>query len=289
MDEQMADHTTFRVGGPADIFVIPKSSDGVQEVLEAAAGHGLHVFVLGGGANILVSDRGVRGVVVDMSGLRQITFPDADHRILAVGAGLPVSDASAAAAESGLAGLDFIYSMPGSVGGAVWMNARCYGSSISDILAYADYVDEHFVLRRYEPLGTDWDYKRSPFQGRRTAILEAGFRLEPGDPAVLWSRMREIRSDRERKGHFAAPCAGSVFKNNHDFGAPSGQIIDSVDMRGRRIGGAKVSDMHANIIVNTGAATASDIKQLMDEIQRAVYDRRGLLLEPEVLLVGDWS
>ncbi len=295
-NEPMAGHSTFRVGGPADCYIRPSTVQDVIQVREAAAECELPVFVLGGGANILVSDSGIRGIVLDMSGLntlhveRQTETTDPETSILfATGSGLPVSDASAAAADNSLAGLDFIYSMPGTVGGAVWMNARCYGSSIAEILSYVDYIDEQQQFHRYLPQPEDWEYKVSPFQNRSTVILEVGFSLRPGNRDELWSTMNEIRSDRERKGHFSAPCAGSVFKNNRLFGAPSGQIIDSIGMRGRSIGGAHISDLHANIIVNSGSATARDIKALMDLIQQDVYTQRGILLEPEVLLVGEWD
>ena len=291
-DEPMDRHTTFKVGGPADCMVIPTNSEEVKQTLDEAHRAGLPVFVLGGGANILVSDAGIRGVVMDMSGLKGITVspPDATGTVLfGVGAGLPISDASAAAADSGLGGLDFIYSMPGSVGGALWMNARCYDSEISEVLESADLIDAQGNSIHFLPGSADWAYKRSPFQNRRLAILRATFRLVLGDSSALWVRMREVQADRERKGHFAAPCAGSVFKNNREFGAPSGVIIDSVGLRGRVEGGAKVSDTHANIIINTGTATASDIRRLMDIVRTRVQAERGFLLEPEVILVGDWD
>jgi UDP-N-acetylmuramate dehydrogenase len=284
-------HTTFQVGGPADLYFRPETVDEVTQIVHAAREENIPLFVLGGGANILVSDRGIRGIVLDTAAFASVRFEaQADGSMLfRAGAGMAVSDASAEAAGQNLSGMAFIYAMPGSVGGAVWMNARCYGASISDILVHVDYIDEAGSFHHYIPQAEDFAYKISPFQGRRTVILEAAFRLLPGSAELLWKEMREVEADRRKKGHFAAPCAGSVFKNNREFGAPSGRIIDGLGLRGFSIGGAKVSDLHANIVVNTGSATAADIKAVMDHLQQSVLRERGFLLDPEVLLVGEWD
>jgi UDP-N-acetylmuramate dehydrogenase len=170
------------------------------------------------------------------------------------------------------------------------MNARCYEHSISDCLESVEYLEDSLELETVPRRDADWDYKRSPFQGRSGVILGATFRLEPGgDPARLAARMAEVRSDRERKGHFLHPCAGSMFKNNRAFGVPSGMLIDRLGFRGRRLGGAMVSPLHANIIVNAGGATAAEVDALAGEIEARVRDELGFPLEREVLRVGDWS
>ena len=282
----MRDHTTFRVGGPADVYARPAHRDDVIALLAAAGEHGVPWFVLGGGANILVADAGIRGIVIDMR-----SIADCNHRgtTLVAGAGLPVSDAAAYAADPGLAGLDFIYSMPGSVGGAVWMNARCYDGEIYPILESVEIVTPDGVPDTYTPKPEDFDYKRSPFMTSNAIMTEVTLRLDRGNPQALWRVMREHEADRRAKGHFIAPCAGSVFKNNRAFGSPSGAIIDSIGMRGTTIGGAKVSDLHANIVINTGSASANDIRRLIERIHDEVERRLGYDLEPEVLYVGDWE
>jgi UDP-N-acetylmuramate dehydrogenase len=293
-DAPLADLTTFRVGGPADILAHPEDEADVTALIEWARATSIPWMILGGGANILVSDRGIRGLVISTARLNRIRLEDG---LLVAGSGSAISNLSARAADMGLAGLDFIYSMPGSTGGAVWMNARCYGGEISEVLAWVDYLDEEIgedgtvrmVRRRLAPGSGDFSYKISPFQNRRCIILDSAYRLEPGDGRELWKTMREHEADRKSKGHFALPCAGSVFKNNRDFGAPSGKIIDSLGMRGMAIGGAKISDSHANIIVNAGGARAKDISQLIDLIRRRVLDELGYDLEPEVLRVGEWN
>lgn len=287
----MSEHTTFQVGGPADVYLRPRTVEEATQIIHAAREENVPLFVLGGGANILVSDRGIRGIVLDTAEFSSVSFdaqPDGST-LFRAGAGMPVSEASAEAAGRNLSGMAFIYAMPGSVGGAVWMNARCYGASIADILVHVDYIDEEGTFHHYLPREEDFAYKVSPFQGRRTVIVEAGFRLLPGTAEVLWKEMHEVEADRGEKGHFAAPCAGSVFKNNRKFGAPSGRIIDGLGLRGFSIGGAKVSDLHANIVVNTGSATAADIRAVIDHLQQSVLRERGFRLDPEVLLVGDWD
>lgn len=282
----MAGHTTFRVGGPADLYAIPDSIDDLVTILNTVQAESVPCFILGGGANIVVADAGIRGIVVDMS---RFSSMEMAGDTLVVGAGAAISDAAAFAADGGRSGLGFIYAMPGSVGGAVWMNARCYGGEISDILDAVDVVTAEGDQRRYLPQAGDFGYKRSPFQTRNDVMVSVSFRLNEGTPADTWKVMRECEADRRAKGHFDAPCAGSVFKNNRAFGKPSGQIIDEVGLRGTRVGGAQVSDRHANIIVNNGSATAAEIRQLVDQVRSEVLARTGYELESEIMFVGDWG
>ena len=283
-DEPMGEHTSFKVGGPADVYLKPRCDDDVAAVMRVA--EEVPVFLLGAGANILVSDRGIRGIVMDMSDLASCVI---DETIVTAGAGAAVSELSMRAAENSLSGIEFIYAMPGSVGGSVWMNARCYGRSISDVLGFAEIITETGELRRVSPTADEFSYKKSPFEEKRWAIVRAGFTLEKGDKEKILETMDGHRRDRERKGHFTAPSAGSVFKNNRDFGMPSGKLIDSLSLRGKTIGGAMISELHANIIVNSGGATAGDIYRLMRVIEKSVRDAYGFKLEREVRLVGDWA
>jgi UDP-N-acetylmuramate dehydrogenase len=184
--------------------------------------------------------------------------------------------------------MEFAFALPGSVGGAVWMNARCYEREVSDVLEFVDYLDVDVGQRRLAMRHDDWAYKLSPFQAMRGVILRAGFRLAPAVPAKIEEQMQEHRKDREKKGHFLFPCAGSVFKNNRAFGAPTGVLVDSLGLKGRRIGGAQVAPFHGNIIINTGGATARDVLTLMELVENEVRIRLGFHLEREVLLVGEW-
>ncbi len=284
-DEPMAVHTSFRIGGPADLYVAPRTEAAVAAVMASCAAEGLPCFLLGGGTNILVSDRGIRGVVLDLSALQGAS---AEGTRLTAMAGSPVSALAELARERGLSGLEFAFSLPGTVGGAVWMNARCYDRQISDVLEYAVHLDAAGAPCR-RPIDTSrWSYKVSPYQALGRPILRAGFLLEPGDPAEIGRQMAEHHADRVRKGHFLHPCAGSIFKNNRAFGAPTGKIIDSLGLKGLRIGGAQVAPFHGNIIINTGGARAADVRALIERVEEETARRLGLALEREVVLVGEW-
>jgi len=306
----MSRHTSFRIGGPADALVRPRTPEELGRLLPALQTEGIPWFVLGDGANILVSDRGIRGVVLDLTGLRgvQRAEPRGQHAALEAWAGTPMSDVSEFAAGQALSGLEFIYSMPGSVGGSVWMNARCYERSVCEALREVQYllpdgvranlqVDEAQGDQSSSGAGQTgvsgqpaaWGYKLSPFQGRPWVILKAVFALSPADPQAVRAQMSRVREDRERKGHFLHPSAGSVFKNSRSFGAPTGKLIDSLGLKGRQMGGARISDLHGNIIVNMGGATARDVLALMRLVELRVEQAYGHRPEREILLVGDWQ
>ena len=168
------------------------------------------------------------------------------------------------------------------------MNARCYGAEIADVLVDATILDEENRERVVPFQRDEWGYKLSPFQSRDWVIVESRFRTKPAEAETVEAVMRTNAADRMAKGHFRLPCAGSVFKNNHDFGAPSGVIIDRVGLKGLRRGGAAVSDWHANIVVNENSATASDLRGLILEVKDRVAAATGFVLEEEVIFVGDW-
>lgn len=286
----LAPYTTFRVGGTAQILARPRTAEELAEVIRAGRSLQIPLTILGGGANVVISDRGIPGLVVHTGALRGIEHTGTT---LQVAAGTPISEASAYAADHGLAGLAFIYAMPGSTGGAIWMNARCYDGEIAPILGETRYLsleeDDFCTIGTYRTNPEDFGYKISPFQGGTRVILEATFNLRRGTPSTLWEEMKDHEEDRRRKGHFAAPCAGSVFKNDRAFGAPTGRIIDELGLRGLQHGGARVSDLHGNIIINHDNATAQEIRELAERIQEEVRAKRGIHLEPEILFLGDWD
>jgi len=287
-DEPMSRHTSFRLGGPADLYVTPQSAEQAARVFGLLNEMGVPTFILGAGANILVSDLGIRAAVVDLSALTGCSLSRSERTLEAL-AGTAMSDVSSLAAQRGLSGLEFIYSMPGSVGGSVWMNARCYGRSVSEVLLGVRYVEPTGVVATMGVEHDQFGYKRSPFQDWGCLILSATFALEPGDTAVMRQQMESIKEDRERKGHFRYPCAGSIFKNNREFGNPTGKLIDALGLKGRCIGGACVSALHGNIIVNTGSAAAQDVLQLIRLLESEVRGAYGFRLDREILLVGQWQ
>jgi UDP-N-acetylmuramate dehydrogenase len=251
-DEPMAPHTTLKVGGPADLFARPKDAGDLAILTEFCRSEGITPFILGGGANILVSDRGIRGMVIDMCGFSDISITDS---VLEVGAGLAVSDAAAWCADRGYAGLHFLFSMPGSVGGAVWMNARCYDGEIFEVLAWVDQLGNVDSVERYLPVQQDFAYKVSPFQSNNAVILRCGFRLTEEKPAALWEQMNGYRADREKKGHFAGPVGRLVVQER-----PRLRRSERGHHRSAWVAWTaawvvpRCLQCHANIIINTGTA-----------------------------------
>lgn len=290
-EEPLARHTSFRIGGPAELLAAPADAEELVRVFRAARESGIPVFVLGGGANLLVGDRGMRGLVLSTRLLAEIA-PGPGPDSLRAEAGASVDALCEAAREAGLAGLETFYGMPGSVGGSAFMNARCYEVEMADRLSALELLLPDGRLRTCALDPAEWSYKRSPLQpgGSRAGaiVLAARFALRPGDPAAIGAVMAEKRADREAKGHYRLPSAGSVFKNDRSLGRPSGKILDELGFRGRRIGGAMVSEWHANIFVNAGGARASEVLALVEAARAEAKARLGVELEPEVLAVGDF-
>lgn len=294
-DEPMAAHTTFRIGGPADAFVRPRSTAALSTLLTAAHAEGIPIAVIGGGANILVADRGLRGIVVSTELLRAsrlLAGTEAGGTLYAE-AGLPVVDLVRLALQHGLSGLEFAAGLPGSLGGAVYMNARCYEKEFADVMSRVDYLEPGTWAQASMGIERElWSYKRTPFMpgGSLHGAIVTGARLElrPGEPKEIASRMAELEADRAKKGHFDLPCAGSLFKNNHDFGRPTGRILDELGFRGKRVGDAMVSLKHANIFVNAGHASAADMLTLIGEAKAAARLAYDIELETEVVMLGDF-
>ncbi|HAP43962.1 MAG: UDP-N-acetylenolpyruvoylglucosamine reductase [Spirochaetes bacterium GWD1_61_31] len=289
-DEPLAGHTTLRIGGPADAFASPASILELKRLLRAARAAELPLTILGGGANVLVGDRGIRGLVVATGRLRR-RIRLADDSLYA-GAGLAADQLCQWAADEGRAGLEFLSGLPGSVGGAVFMNARCYECELADVISAVDYLAPDLTV--CDNLAIDrsqWAYKRTPFMpGGSLAgaiILGARFTTSAADGPASRARMLELRADRVAKGHFDYPSAGSLFKNDRSFGRPTGAILDELGFRGRRIGDAMVSPKHANIFVNAGQASAADMLRLIEEAQAAARLAFGIELEPEVIRLGE--
>jgi UDP-N-acetylmuramate dehydrogenase len=308
-NEPMKEHTTFKVGGTADCWVCPTGEDFPKfciELISRARKEDIPFFVLGGGANIVVSDRGIRGITLDMNEWkgeieRNINI---DKGELVLKSGTSIDEAVEIAAATGFSGIEFMAGMPGTVGGAVWMNARCYGSETANVLCWADILNSgqitfnsesrknrEYVLKRIENKeGAGFGYKKSPFQEMDCLIISAAFKIKPNSrKEKIYAEMKKNRQDREEKGHYRFPCAGSAFKNNRGFGKPTGVIIDELGLKGLKIGGAQVAPFHGNIIINTGNASASDIRALTDEVAAKIKAAAGFAPEPEILFVGDWN
>lgn len=281
-NEKASKHTTFKTGGLCDVLIIPETTDELQFLLSNI---NTSITVIGGGANLLVSDNGVRGTVIKTVMLRDISHTD---RTLVVSAGADVSDVCRYALKHSLSGFEFINGMPGTIGGAVWMNARCNGKSISDLLTWVDYINTKNIIKRYHFSENDFSYKDSPFQHNSNLIISACFKVSKGHRKEIKQQMRDNYKDRKSKGHFTYPCAGSVFKNNREFGKPSGMIIESCGLKGTRKGGAQIAPFHGNIIINRGKALSKDVLYLIELIEDTVYKKFGFKLEREIQLIGKW-
>ena len=285
-NEPMTGYTTFRTGGPADILAFPCDIDDILILLDAVRGSGIPLTLLGGGANILVADEGIPGLVMSTSELNRFSLRG---EVFKAYTGLTVSTAAWETGAAGLAGLETFFAMPGTLGGALWMNARCYGRSISDSLQRVTLLTREGQLLKMEAKSNDFGYKHSPFQNMESIILKAVFNLNRGNSRSLKEEMEHFREDRRSKGHFDAPSAGSVFKNNRSFGKPTGQIVDEAGLKGKRVGNAQISPNHGNIIFNTGGATSQDIRRLIDLVKKEVQLKFGFQLEEEVVYAGAWE
>lgn len=285
-DAPMKERTTFRTGGSADLLILPADTEELQAVLRLLSQLRSPFFLLGGGANLLVSDDGIREPVISLEKMNRITV---DGCRIRAEAGASVEAVCTAALGSSLSGVEFLYRLPGSVGGAVRMNARCYDRSICEVLEEIVYFDKNGEPMRRTPEDGGFGYKQSPFQENGTVVTAAVFRLREGNPSQIEAEMRANESDRERKGHFRYPCAGSIFKNDRRFGKPSGMLIDEAGLRGLREGGAQVAPFHGNIIINTGEATSTEIRRLIETVRNRVFSAVGCLMEPEVVFAGDWN
>ncbi|GMO30379.1 MAG: UDP-N-acetylmuramate dehydrogenase [Termitinemataceae bacterium] len=290
-NEPLCKHTSFRVGGPADFYICPDKENFVEQAvftLKTAQNEKTALFTLGGGANVLAADSGFRGIVLDTTAFSGCRILETKNGVeLACLAGTKSNDAAEFALENSFGNIEFLAGLPGTIGGAVWMNARCYESSVSDFLGDVLIINEEFKTETIEFKANDYAYKKSPYQTRPVLILEARFRVKKENRLIIEQKMREYRADREAKGHFSWPSAGSVFKNNHDFGKPTGKIIEALGLRGTQIGGARIADWHGNFIINTGNASASDIHSLISLITIEAKKKLGITLEPEIIFLGN--
>ena len=291
----MSAHTTFKVGGPADLWIRPEGEcfpEYVPLLLESARNEGIPVFVLGGGANCVVSDGGIRGIVLDTTGYSGESPEwddgggegDSPRHVLWFRSGTAVDDAAEYAAARFLSGLEFLAGMPGSVGGALWMNARCYGREMADVVLEAQLLEGGKAVKA-APGKEEFAYKESPFQKKDCLIVAASFSLLEKDRALIRKEMEGYRKDREAKGHYRFPCAGSVFKNNRAFGKSTGEIIDGLGLKGMAVGDAQVAPWHGNIIINRGKARSGDILALVEALEGRVRAELGLELEREILFI----
>ena len=284
-EEPLAPRTTFQIGGPADRLITVETRAQLEGLLPVLAEEDIPVLLLGRGSNLLVGDRGFRGAALCLAGqFRQVALLP-DGVTLRAGAGASLASACAFAREKALTGLEFAWGIPGSVGGAVYINAGAYGGEIKDVAVRVLHVDRKGVPGEYTGAELAFSYRRSPYTGSGKAITFAEFRLSPGDPEAVAGRMEELMARRKAKQPYDMPSAGSVFKRPAVGYAAA--LIDQCGLKGRSVGGAQVSEKHGGFIVNTGGATCRDVLALMELIQDTVRRQTGTELEPEVRVTGE--
>ncbi len=279
IDEPLKEHTSFKIGGPCDIMIFPNSIDSLRELISEADRY----MILGNGSNVLFSDNGYRGAIfvlgADMSDITT------DGEYITACAGSSLVRVCKTALDNSLTGLEFAYGIPGSVGGAVFMNAGAYGGEMKDVVAEVTCLNSSGEIITYDSNSLDFGYRCSRFTLSGEIIVSAKFRLLAGDKSSIKSRMDELIARRKSRQPLEYPSAGSTFKRPE--GTYAGLVIEESGLKGYEIGGAKVSDKHANFVINTGNATAEDVMNLISHIKKTVSEKTGYELECEVKLIEE--
>jgi UDP-N-acetylmuramate dehydrogenase len=278
----MKRYTAWKIGGPADALLEPGSTDELIEATEKAAEHGVPLTILGGGTNVLIGDGGIRGLTIRLA--KSLTNVEIEGRQVTADAGVLYPVLANTTAGRGLAGLEFATGIPGTVGGAVYMNAGAYGSETTEVLDWADVFRDHEVVRM-ETGELDLSYRHSALHDHPDwIVLRAGYTLTPGDPIELKACIKEFRAKR-MNGSPNRPSCGSTFKRPPgDF---PGRVIEAAGLKGTRIGQIEVSEVHANYLVNLGGGTAREALELIAHVRQKVHERLGIELETEVRMIGE--
>lgn len=281
--EPLARYTTMKIGGPADILIVPKHVAGIKKTLELVKKYKVKWTAIGRGSNLLVSDLGIEGVVIRLGeGLDHLKV---EETIIRVGGGYPLIKLSTLLSRRGLAGLEFASGIPGSIGGAVYMNAGAHNSDISNILTRTHIMFEDGIFEWLAKDEMEFSYRTSVLQTKRPGIvLEAEFQLKAGEREEITSRMQKNKDYRRETQPWNYPCAGSIFRNPLPYFA--GDLVEKAGLRGYQIGGAKISEMHGNFIINAGSASAQDVLELIEFIKKTIKEKFGIDMHTEVEIIG---
>lgn len=283
-DEPMSRHTTFRIGGSADYFVKPGNADEVAAVIAVCREYNIPYFILGNGSNLLVSDDGYRGMIINiMDNMDSVTV---DGRIITAQAGAMLVRVSVMARDNALTGLEFASGIPGTIGGAVYMNAGAYGGEMKNVVKTVRAIDEYGRIYELDSEKMDFSYRHSIVEERKLIVLEVTLELERGSREAIDDRMKELAEARRSKQPLEYPSAGSTFKRPEGYFA--GKLIMDAGLRGYSVGGAQVAEKHCGFVINKGGATASDVVELIRDVQHDVDDKFGVTLEPEVKMLGEF-
>ncbi|QCJ41973.1 UDP-N-acetylmuramate dehydrogenase [Bacillus sp. S3] len=282
-NEPLLHHTTIKIGGPADLFIEPSSAENLKKAMDVIEKHKIKWRAIGRGSNLLVSDKGIEGAVIKLgSGLSHLNINETE---ITVGGGHSLVSLSTLISKKGLTGLEFASGIPGSVGGAVYMNAGAHGSDISKILTKAHILFDDGKMEWLTNEEMEFSYRTSVLQKKRSGIVvEAVFQLAAGDRAAIVSQMQKNKDYRKETQPWNFPCAGSIFRN--PLPNYAGNLIEVAGLKGFSIGGAKISEMHGNFIVNAGNATAGDVLALIQHVKDTIYSLYEVKMETEVEIIG---
>ncbi len=282
-NEPMSKHTTFRIGGNADVFVSPKISQ-VSDIIAVAKEFEVPVTIIGNGSNLLVGDRGIRGLVLSLG--KEAEEIKLDGTCMTVSAGTILAKAASEAAQNSLAGLEFAAGIPGTLGGAIVMNAGAYGGEMKDVVVSATVLTPEGETKILSNEELELSYRHSCIPEKGYIVLEAVLELTPGEEATIREKMADFKGRRVDKQPLEFPSAGSTFKRPEGYFA--GKLIQDAELRGYKVGGAQVSEKHCGFVINTGDATASDVLQLIEDVKQRVFDKFQVELEPEVKMIGEF-
>jgi UDP-N-acetylmuramate dehydrogenase len=283
LNEPLANHTTIKIGGPADLFIEPSSVENLEKLMELVIQYHIPWRVIGRGSNLLVSDKGIEGVVIKLgAGLDHLTLSD---QVISVGGGHSLVSLATIMSKKGFSGLEFASGIPGSVGGAVYMNAGAHGSDISRILKKAKILFEDGSISWLTNEEMKFSYRTSVLQKIKPGIvIEAVFQLQQGEKGSIVAEMQKNKDYRKDTQPYNFPCAGSIFRN--PLPNYAGKLIEVAGLKGYSIGGAKISEMHGNFIVNAGNAKAGDVLDLIQHVKDTIYDLYEIKMETEVEIIG---
>lgn len=282
--EPMSRHTTFRVGGEAECIVMVETQEELSQLIPYLSRSGQEYFVLGNGSNLLVGDKGYQGVILKLGKRMQQILVDGNH--IVAGAGALLSQVSVAARDAGLSGLEFAAGIPGTIGGAIVMNAGAYDGEMKQVVKTVRVMDKEGEILTLDNDTMEFGYRTSIIKDRPFIVLGVIMELTAGEKEQIGARMEELMALRKSKQPLEYPSAGSTFKRPEGYYA--GKLIMDAGMRGYRIGGAQVSEKHCGFVINAGGASAADVKEVIEEVQERVKDRFHVRLEPEVIFLGDF-
>lgn len=282
-DEKMHRHTTFKVGGPADLYVIPQTEEELIHAIHVCQSHQIPYYVIGNGSNLLVTDKGYRGVIIEV--YKALSAIQVEGECITAYAGALLSRVANKAYEQGLTGFEFAHGIPGTLGGAVTMNAGAYDGEMKDVLVKATIIDETGQLKELSLDELQLGYRTSVVSQKGYTVVKATIRLNKGDQVAIKAKMQDLMQRRRDKQPLEYPSAGSTFKR--PVGHFAGKLIMDSNLRGYEVGGAKISDKHCGFVINTGNATFEDIITLIQNVQKCVKDKFDVELETEVKVIGE--